>query len=152
MDQPWVHICPLPLEPPVSHLSPPLLVAMEPWCEFPESYSKFPMAIYFTYGNVCFHVTFSIHPTISFLPPINKFFLSFFFKINLPMTPSFTTYLLCDLEKRTSPLWAWVWFTGHWLCSRTEDTEVGKADKHPCLPGADIFVRWSWEKTNRCVI
>ena len=52
MDQPWVHICPLPLEPPVSHLSPPLLVAMEPWCEFPESYSKFPLAVYFTYVSV----------------------------------------------------------------------------------------------------
>ena len=29
--------------------------------EFPEPYSKFPLAIYFTYGNVSFHVTLSIY-------------------------------------------------------------------------------------------
>ena len=33
--------------------------------EFPEPYSKFPLAIYFTYGNVSFHVTLSIHLTHS---------------------------------------------------------------------------------------
>ena len=27
------------------------------WVELPPSYSKFPLAIYFTYGNMCFHVT-----------------------------------------------------------------------------------------------
>ena len=30
----------------------PLLVVIEPQFEFPESYSKFPVAIYFTYGGV----------------------------------------------------------------------------------------------------
>ena len=39
------------LEPP-SHRFPPLYVATEPWFEFPESYSKFPLAIYFTYGSL----------------------------------------------------------------------------------------------------
>lgn len=29
----------------------------------------FPLAIYFTYGSICFHVTLSIHPTLSFSPP-----------------------------------------------------------------------------------
>ena len=29
------------------------------------------MAIYFTYGNVCSHVTFSIHPTLSSLPSLH---------------------------------------------------------------------------------
>ena len=33
----------------------------------------------------------------------------------------------------------------------SRDTEVGKADKHPFPPGADIFVGWGWEETNRCV-
>ena len=32
--------------------------------EFPETYSKFLLAIYFTYGNVSFHVTLSIHLTL----------------------------------------------------------------------------------------
>ena len=36
--------------------------------EFPESYSKFPLAIYFTCGIVSFHVTLSIHFTLSLLP------------------------------------------------------------------------------------
>ena len=33
--------------------------------EFPEPYSKFPLAIYFTYSNVSFHVILSIHLTLS---------------------------------------------------------------------------------------
>ena len=33
--------------------------------EFPESHSKFPLAIYFTYGIVNFHVTLSIHLILS---------------------------------------------------------------------------------------
>ena len=36
--------------------------------ELPESYTKFPLAIYFTYGDVCFHITLSIPPTLCFLP------------------------------------------------------------------------------------
>ena len=50
-----VSMCPLPLEPPpTSHPISPLCVVTEPWLEFPESYRKFSLAIYFTYGNVCF--------------------------------------------------------------------------------------------------
>ena len=33
--------------------------------KFPEPYRKFPLAIYFTYGNVSFHVTLSIHLNLS---------------------------------------------------------------------------------------
>ena len=45
---------------PLSHPGRPYVVT-EP--QF-ESYSKFPLAIYFTCGNVCFHVALSIHPTL----------------------------------------------------------------------------------------
>ena len=31
---------------------PTIYVVTEPWFEFPESLSKFPLAIYLTYGNV----------------------------------------------------------------------------------------------------
>ena len=46
---------------------------MEPSFEFPESYSKFPLAIYLTYDKNervgCMErVTLSIHPTLSFFP------------------------------------------------------------------------------------
>ena len=41
----------------------------EPLFEFPEPHSKFPLGIYFTYGNVVFHVTLSIHLTLSSLSP-----------------------------------------------------------------------------------
>lgn len=44
-------------------------VVTEPQSEFPESSSKFPWAIYVTYGNVCFRVTLSLHSTLSFLSP-----------------------------------------------------------------------------------
>ena len=33
--------------------------------EFPESYSKFPLVIYFTHGNVCFFITQYISPSPS---------------------------------------------------------------------------------------
>ena len=39
--------------------------------EFPEPYSKFPLAIYFTYGNISFHVTPSIHLTLSCPLPLS---------------------------------------------------------------------------------
>ena len=55
---------------PPSHQPPhhTLLDITEPLFEFPESYSEFPLAIYFTYGSVSFHVTLSIHLTLSILP------------------------------------------------------------------------------------
>ena len=34
-------------------------------------YSKFPLAIYFTYSNVSFHVTLAIHLTLSCLLPMS---------------------------------------------------------------------------------
>ena len=51
--------------PPISFPIQPLKVDTEPLFEFPEPYRKFPWAIYFTYGNVSFHVTLSIHLTLS---------------------------------------------------------------------------------------
>ena len=33
-----------------------------------ETYSKFPLAVYLTYGNVSFHVTLSIHLHLPLLP------------------------------------------------------------------------------------
>ena len=48
--------------------TPPLEIVTEPQYEFPESYSKFQLAIYFTYGNVSFHVTLS-HTSVPLLPP-----------------------------------------------------------------------------------
>ena len=44
----------------------------EPLFEIPEPCSKFPLAIYFTYGNVSFHVTHSIHLTLSSPPHVHK--------------------------------------------------------------------------------
>ena len=70
------YIYPLPFETP-SHLLPlhPTLVGWYrvSWAiqqipvefDFPEPYRKFPPAMYFTYGNIIFHVTLSIHLTLS---------------------------------------------------------------------------------------
>lgn len=61
-----VDLCPLllnlPLEPP-SHL-PPLWVVTEHQIWVPASYSKFPLVLYFTDGNVCFHTLNSSHPVL----------------------------------------------------------------------------------------
>ena len=51
--------------PPISLPTPPLQVDTELLFKFPEPYSKFPLANYFTYGNVSFHVTLSLHLTLS---------------------------------------------------------------------------------------
>ena len=63
MNQPQVYIYHLSFEPP-SHL-PPIQVDTKPLFGFPETYKKFLLAIYFTYGYVSFHVTLSIHLTLS---------------------------------------------------------------------------------------
>ena len=52
----------------------------EPLLEFPESYSKFALAICFTYGNVSFRVTLSIHLTLS-SPHVRKSILYVCFSI-----------------------------------------------------------------------
>ena len=49
-----------------------LCVVSERWVEPPVSHSKFPLGIYFTYGNVCFHAILSIHPTFSFSHCVHK--------------------------------------------------------------------------------
>ena len=77
--------------PPISLPIPPFWVNTEPLFKFPEPYSKFLLAIYFTYGNVSFHIAFAIHLTLSsphpmsislclFLHccPVNKFFRTIF--------------------------------------------------------------------------
>ena len=52
MNQPWVYICPVLLKlPPISHPVPSPQVVTEHWVELPVSHSKFPLALYFTYGN-----------------------------------------------------------------------------------------------------
>ena len=53
---------------PISLPIPPLEAVTKPRFEFPELYSKFSLAIYFTFGNEHFHVTLPIQPTLSFLP------------------------------------------------------------------------------------
>ena len=61
MNQPWFTHVPF-LNIPIS----PLYSVNEPWLEFLESDSKFPLDIYFTYDNVCFHVALSIPLNLSF--------------------------------------------------------------------------------------
>ena len=69
MSQPQLYIYPFSLKPPSHPIPPhpPLYVVTEPRYEFAESYSKFPLAIYFAYGIVNFYVTLSIHLPFSLL-------------------------------------------------------------------------------------
>jgi len=58
-----IHMSPPPLNlPPISHPTP------LGWYRAPVWYSKFPLTIYFTYGNASFHVTLSIH--LTFFSPL----------------------------------------------------------------------------------
>ena len=54
------------LLPPACHPIPSISVVTEHWTELPVSYSKFPPAVYFTWGNVCSNTTLSTRPTLSF--------------------------------------------------------------------------------------
>ena len=57
--------------PPPSHPTLSLYVVTEPWFEFSESYSKLPMASYFTYGNIwcIFPSCYSLRTSHPLLPP-----------------------------------------------------------------------------------
>ena len=76
MNQLNVYIYPLPLGPP-SHSTaiPPLYVITEHRAELPVLHSRFPLAIYFTYGSVYTSISISqfIPPPI---PPTPTYFLS----------------------------------------------------------------------------
>ena len=71
--------------PPSPHLAwislPPLTphhpsrLSQSTWFALPASYSKFPVAFYFTCGNVYVSMPFAIHPTLSF-PSVHKSVLS----------------------------------------------------------------------------
>ena len=71
MSQPQVYICLLPSEPPLSPSpSHPSRAVTEHWVELPVSHSKCPVALCFTYGNVCASVLFSQF-TPPLLPPLH---------------------------------------------------------------------------------
>ena len=66
MDQSKVYIVPSLMSlPPTSHPIPPLQVVTEPWFEFPESYSKFPLSILhmLVYMFPCYSLHLS-HPVL----------------------------------------------------------------------------------------
>ena len=66
----YTHVLFFPNLPPTPIWSHPTLQPVtEPLFEFSESHSRFPLAIYFTYGTVNFHVTLSIHLTSLFPSP-----------------------------------------------------------------------------------
>ena len=59
------------MSPPASLPIPPFSVVTEPLFEFPKSDSKFPLAIYLTYGIVSLHVALSLHLTLSSPLPVS---------------------------------------------------------------------------------
>ena len=74
---PYINVHQLPGSPPSGtpsplppHPTPPLWVVTELRFEFPESHSKFPLAVYFTHDNVCFQASLSVLLTLSFLPTL----------------------------------------------------------------------------------
>ena len=91
MNQPQMYIYPLPVKAP-SPFHPSSLI--QSLCfEFPEPYRKFPLAIYFIYGNVSFHVTLSLHLTLSSPLPMS---ISLF-------SMSASPFLLCRQIRQCHP-------------------------------------------------
>ena len=102
---------------------PPLSVDTEPLFEFPDPYSKFPLAIYFTYGNVSFRVTLSIHLTLPspfpmaiksirclFLHccPVNKFFSTMFLDSVYMCSVQFSHPVVSDSLRPQARILDWV--------------------------------------------
>ena len=69
---------------PSPSLSHPSRLIQSSCLSFPETQSKFPLAIYFTYGNVSFHVTLSIHLTLSSPLPMSISLFSTFLWRDFP--------------------------------------------------------------------
>ena len=90
------------------------------------SHSKFPLAIYFTYGKVSFHVSFFIHLTLSF--PALGMSISLFSMCVSPLLPCkwfhqshlsrFHIYVLVYIWA----FWRLLLYTGHWVLLR--DTKM----------------------------
>ena len=73
MNQPEVYLCHLSLDP--SSPLPPRpspLGCHRAWFEFPPSHSKFPLAIYFTYGNV--YISMLLSPYLLPFPSLPPFY------------------------------------------------------------------------------
>ena len=106
MNQSQVPPCPLLLGPP-SPLPPhptPLGCSQvtKPWIEFPESQSKFPLAVYFTHENVGFHVALSIIPPPPSSPCPAAMSISLFFISRRPLTtacPASTDSQVCLCDR-----------------------------------------------------
>ena len=93
MNQAQVYKHPLPFESPSQ--SQPSRLIQSPCLNFLQiPCGKFSLAISFTYGNVRFHVTPSIHLTISFLPHVDKSVLYVLFLQGCPANKFFKTIFL----------------------------------------------------------
>ena len=97
-----------------SHLPPHLTLQhfAESMFEVPESYSKFLLAIYFTYGIVNFFVTFSIHLPFSLLSShsVHRSVLFVCFsiaalKINSSVPSLQIPYICASIQHLYSPFW-----------------------------------------------
>ena len=65
--------------PPISLPMPSFWIVTGALFEFPGSYSKFPLAVYFTYGIISFHVTLhTSHPLPRPLPRVHRLVLYVF--------------------------------------------------------------------------
>ena len=84
----------LPKLPPMSLPIPYFWIVTGSLFEFPESYSKFPLAIYFTYGIVSFHVTLhTSHPLPPPLPCVHRSMLYVCLSVGaLTMNSSITSF------------------------------------------------------------
>ena len=79
-----------------------------PLFEFPESHSKFPMAIYFTYGNIWFHVPLCTHHAFTKVLRVSKRGLLKshlqWFSPFITQTPSLTMLLTFHTHSAKQPL------------------------------------------------
>ena len=116
--------------PPISLPILPLEVDTEPLSEFPEPYSKMPLAIYFTYGDVSSMLLF---PYVSPSPPLSPcpqvYSLCLFFHC-CPASKFFSTILLASVY-----IYDRIWYLSFsfWLTSL-------------CIIGSNVnrLFKWHW--------
>ena len=136
MNEPYTYIFSLLNLPPISFPIPPLQVDTEPLFEFPQPYSKFLLAISFTFGNVSFHVTLSIHLTV---PPLSQIYSLSLLLHCCTVSKFFSTIFLDSIYMHENMIFISLFLTHFTLCNRSRFIHLIRTDSNAVLFMAEQY-------------
>ena len=111
-----------PPPPPTAPTNPTPLVVTEHQVELPVSYSNFPLAIYFTYGNICTSMLLSQFVPLSPFPVVSTSLFSMSTSLFLPCKQvhqyHFSKFHICALIYNICFSLYWVSLISCWFCHK----------------------------------